>query len=60
MMNTWVEYFIRPITEQTTWVKPDPSTISRRFFDKKEEAAEFAKRMCAKGYHAKIKTDGSY
>ena len=67
-MNTWVEYWKKqdePIKnnhaqmrENSKWVKPDEKDISRRFFDKPQDATVFAKRMCDKGYHATIKTDG--
>ena len=46
--------------EQAQWEEPDPEDISRRFFDHQKDAAVFAQRMSDKGYHAKIKRDGSY
>ena len=49
----------RKILEQAKWIEPKPEEISRRFFDNHQDAAAFAQRMGDKGYHAKIKRDGS-
>ena len=71
-MNIWVEYWKQKdfrsysegshaqMKEQAQWEEPDPEDISRRFFDHQKDAAVFAQRMSDKGYHAKIKRDGSY
>ena len=70
-MNIWVEYWKQKdfrshttgshaqMKEQAKWKEPDPEDISRRFFDHQKDAAAFAQRMGDKGYHAKIKRDGS-
>jgi len=70
-VNIWVEYWKQKdhrshtegshaqMKEQAKWIEPKPEEISRRFFSDHQGAAEFAKRMNDKGYHAKIKTDGS-
>jgi hypothetical protein len=70
-VNIWVEYWKQKdhrshtegshaqMKEQAKWIEPKPEEISRRFFSDHQGAAEFAKRMSDKGYHAKIKTDGS-
>ena len=66
-MNIWVEWFRQneikndtwaQMKEPSKWIPPKPSEINRRFFDKQEDAAEYAKRMNEKGYHASIKRDG--
>lgn len=66
-MNIWVEWFKQEDSRKNTWAqirelvkwKPPPSTeIQRRFFDKHEDAAEFAKRKNDEGYHATVKRDG--
>ena len=65
IVNIWVEWF-RFEDTNNTWAQirelpkwnPPPSTeIQRRFFDKHEDPAEFAKRKNDEGYHATIKTD---
>ena len=65
-MNIWVEWFRyelgltntpAQIREQDKWNPPPSTEIQRRFFDKHEDAAEFAKRKNDEGYHATIKTD---
>ena len=38
---------------------PKPTEIQRRFFDKHEDAVEYAKRMNDRGFHASIKRDGA-
>ncbi len=65
MMNVWVEYWKKPKetkyyaqAREAKWVEPDPADISRRFFDKREDAVQFANRMSNNNYYAKIKTDG--
>ena len=45
--------------ESAKWVPPDPSIISRRFFDKMADAKVFAKRMEEDGNMVSIKRDGS-
>jgi|TARA_Y100000385_G_scaffold250549_1_gene272677 hypothetical protein len=56
-MNIWVEYF--RLDESVKWKPPKPSEVSRRFFDKNNDANSFAKRMNEKGYHATVKRDQS-
>ena len=67
-MNIWVEYWKFKDTRNNThaqmkenakWVDPDPSIIQRRFFDKPEDARNFAKRLGDEGYIVAIKQDGS-
>ena len=67
-MNIWVEWFSQNDTENNSWAQmkeqkkwePPPSAeIHRRFFDKHEKAAEFAKRKSDEGYHASVKEDRS-
>ena len=66
-MNIWVEWFRQneiktetwaQMKEQVKWKPPLPTEIQRRFFDKHEQAAEFAKRKNNEGYHASVKRDG--
>ena len=66
-MNIWVEWFRQheiktetwaQMKEQVKWKPPLPSEIQRRFFDKHEDATDFAKRMNDRGFHASIKRDG--
>ena len=66
-MNIWVEYFRYEDSKKNTWAQmresakwkpPLPTEIQRRFFDKHEDAAAFAKRKNDEGYHATVKTDG--
>jgi hypothetical protein len=56
-MNIWVEWF-RQNEIKSEWI-PSPTEINRRFFDKPQDAAVFAKRMGDKGYHATVKRDGA-
>jgi len=67
-MNIWVEWFRYEESRKNTWAQiresakwnpPKPTEINRRFFDHQKDAAEFAQRMSDKGYHSKIKRDGS-
>ena len=67
-MNIWVEWFRQneiksdtwaQMKEQTKWKPPKPTEIQRRFFDKHEDAVEYAKRMNDRGFHASIKRDGA-
>ena len=67
-MNIWVEWFKQEDSRKNTWAqirelvkwKPPSSTeVNKRYFDKHEDAAEFAKRMNDEGYHASIKRDGA-
>ena len=67
-MNIWVEWFRQneiksdtwaQMKEQTKWKPPEPTEIQRRFFDKHEDAVEYAKRMNDRGFHASIKRDGA-
>ena len=39
--------------------KKSPKEIQRRFFDKHEDAAAFAKRKNDEGYYAKVERDGA-
>ena len=66
-MNIWVEWFKHKDSRKNTWAQvrelakwnpPKPSEINRRFFDKREDAIEYAKKMNDRGYHATIKEDG--
>ena len=66
-MNIWVEYWKFKDTrnnthaqmkEQAHWVEPDPSDIRKRFFDKREDASNFAQRMQEDGHRTRIRTDG--
>jgi len=66
-MNIWVERFRyedgknntwAQMKEQAKWIPPKSTEIQRRFFDKHEDAALFAKRMNDDGYHATLKKDG--
>ena len=66
-MNIWVEWFRQneiksnswaQMKEPAKWKPPLPTEIQRRFFDKHEDAANFAKRMNDRGFHASIKRDG--
>ena len=69
-MNIWVEYWKKEnkisknnhaqIREQAKWIEPDPKDISKRFCQDREQASKFAKSMQEQGFHARIKTDGSY
>ena len=69
-MNIWVEYWKKEnkisknnhaqIREQAKWIEPDPKDISKRFCQDREQASQFAKIMQEQGFHASIKTDGSY
>ena len=69
-MNIWVEYWKKEnkisknnhvqIREQAKWIEPDPKDISKRFCQDREQASQFAKSMQEQGFHARIKTDGSY
>ena len=69
-MNIWVEYWKKEnkisknnhaqIREQAKWIEPDPKDISKRFCQDREQASQFAKSMLEQGFHARIKTDGSY
>ena len=65
-MNIWVEWFRQneikknswaQMDKQVKWVPPKSSEINRRFFDKHEDAAAFAKRKNDEGYHASVKND---
>ena len=67
-MNIWVEFWQNPSTqsgshaqmsENMSIYKPDPKEIQRRFFDKHEDAADFAKRKNNEGFHATVKRDGT-
>ena len=68
-MNIWVEYWERPntislnthaqIRENDKWVEPDPEKIDRRFCQNMKEAQRFAKSIEERGYHIRIKYDGS-
>ena len=67
-MNIWVEYWKNPnkqnsshaqMSENMSIYKPDPKEIQRRFFDKHEDAAAFAKRKNDEGYYAKVERDGA-
>ena len=44
--------------EQAHWVEPNPENIMRRFFDKREDASNFAQRMQEDGHRTRIRTDG--
>ena len=66
-MNTWVEYYKftdkrnnnhAKMKENAKWVDPDPSIIQRRFFDKPEDARNFANSMGEQGYMVSVKQDG--
>tara|TARA_B100000519_G_C14047123_1_gene345587 strand:- start:123 stop:326 length:204 start_codon:yes stop_codon:yes gene_type:complete len=66
-MNIWVEYWKFEDTrnnnhaqmkEQAYWVEPNPEDIRRRFFDKREDASNFAQRMQEDGHRTRIRTDG--
>ena len=68
-MNTWVEYWKyedkrnnthAQMKEQAHWEEPDPSEISKRFFDRQKDAEEFARRMGEQGFHTRIKRDGLF
>ena len=69
-MNIWVEYWKKENKisknnhaqrrEQAKWIEPDPKDISKRFCQDREQASQFAKSMQEQGFHARIKTDGSY
>ena len=67
-MNIWVEWFSQnepennswaQMKEQAKWNPPKSSEINRRFFDKHENAAEFANKKNDEGYHASVKEDRS-
>jgi len=66
-VNIWVEYWKFKDTrnnthaqmkEQAHWVEPNPSDIRKRFFDKREDASNFAQRMQEDGCMTRIRTDG--
>ena len=66
-MNTWVEYYKftdkrnnthAQMKENAKWVDPDPSIIQKRFFDRHEDARQFAKKMGDQGYMVTVKQDG--
>ena len=66
-MNIWVEYWKFEDTrnnnhaqmkEQAHWVEPNPEDVRRRFFDKREDASNFAQRMQEDGHRTRIRTDG--
>lgn len=66
-MNIWVEYWKyedkrnnthAQMKEQAHWVDPNPEDIRRRFFDKREDASNFAQRMQEDGHMTRIRTDG--
>jgi hypothetical protein len=66
-MNIWVEYWEFKDTrnnnhaqmkEQAHWIEPNPENIMRRFFDKREDASNFAQRMQEDGHRTRIRTDG--
>ena len=68
-MNIWVEYFRYEDSRKNTWAQirenpkwnpPDQKNISRRFCQSREDAHKLAKRLNEQGYHATIKTDGTY
>ena len=67
-MNFWVEYWKvhtteigshAQIRENAKWVEPDPEKIDRRFCQNMKEAQCFAKSIEERGYHIRIKQDGS-
>ena len=67
-MNIWIEYWKKEeksknthaqIRELAKWVEPDPEKIDKRFCQNIEEAQRFAKSMEERGYHIRIKQDGS-
>ena len=66
-MNIWVEYWKyednrnnthAQMKEQANWVEPNPEDIRKRFFEDRETASQFAKRMFEDGHHTRIRTDG--
>ena len=68
-MNIWVEYWEKSktkslnthaqIRELDKWDEPDPEKIDRRYCQNMEEAHRFAKSWEERGYHTRIKTDGT-
>ena len=66
-MNIWVEYWKHidkrnnthaQMKEQAKWEPPDPSSITKRFCQTREEASRLAKSLGDQCYHVQIKTDG--
>ena len=58
-MNIWVEWFRQNEIKSNSWAQMKEQAIQRRFFDKQEDAADFAKRKNNEGYHATVKRDGA-
>ena len=67
-MNIWVEYWKKEeksknthaqIRELDKWIEPDPEKIVKRFCQNMKEAQRFAKSLEQRGYHIRIKQDGS-
>ena len=65
-MNIWVEYWKNPnkqnsshaqMSENISWVEPDPMIISRRYFSTITAATEFSKVLEKKGNMVRIKQD---
>jgi len=67
MSNIWVEFWPEPTKEsgshaqmstQKVFIEPDPKIINQRFFDSREAAQRFAKKLSETGQVARIKADG--
>ena len=67
-MNIWIEYWKKEeksknthaqIRELDKWIEPDPEKIVKRFCQNMKEAQRFAKSLEQRGYHIRIKQDGS-
>ena len=68
-MNIWVEYWEKSkkkslnthaqIRELDKWIEPEPEKIDRRYCQNIKEAQRFAKSLEERGYHTRIKQDGS-
>jgi len=58
-MNTWVEYWPKPVTNAWHLKWKEPETVTTRYFPDKETAMEFCTALNNEDkYYTRIKTDG--
>ncbi|HIK66363.1 MAG TPA: hypothetical protein EYF95_00155 [Flavobacteriales bacterium] len=58
-MNTWVEYWPKPVTNSWHLKWKEPETVTTRYFPDKETAMEFCTVLHHEDkYYTRIKTDG--